>query len=207
MIKSNVLFTLALVLGIWSGSSACEAQRSAEDAAGQAILNFHKFGEGLYRGARPKGFGLSALRKLGVKTVINLQGGDGGKTFIHDIAELLEPGEKPEWIAYEKQRAEEFGMRFVHVPLNSIADIDATEGRAIGRALALMAKPENRPVYIHCEHGKDRTGLVVALYRVFYQGWTREQAHREMLSLGHAKNIIFTHDMDEFFYAATAGRP
>lgn len=205
--KSQWICSVLVLFAAWSFSLAVEAQQSAEDIAGRAILNFHKFGEGLYRGARPQGRGLSSLQQLGVKTIINLQGSDGGKGFVHSIAELLEPGEKPEWIAYEKSRSEKLGMTFVHVPLNSISAVDSAEGKAIGQALVLMAKPESRPVYIHCEHGKDRTGLVVALYRVFFQGWTRQQAHREMLALGHAANQFFTYDMDEFFFAATKGRP
>jgi tyrosine-protein phosphatase SIW14 len=41
------------------------------------------------------------------------------------------------------------------------------------------------PTLVHCQHGEDRTGLVIAAYRVRYQGWTKETAMEEALKLGY----------------------
>ena len=37
-------------------------------------------------------------------------------------------------------------------------------------------------VLIHCYHGADRTGIMVAMYRIIYHNWTIEQAKKEMLN-------------------------
>jgi protein tyrosine/serine phosphatase len=78
------------------------------------------------------------------------------------------------------------------------------QGKGIAKLLQVIDDPKNQPVFIHCEHGKDRTGLIVALYRVFYQGWPKAKAHNEMIALGHSQ--FWTSDMDAFFEAVTADR-
>jgi len=60
------------------------------------------------------------------------------------------------------------------------------------RQLALALKtlkqlsddPKTRPVYVHCKAGQNRTGFVIATYRMIYQGWTPEEAVREMRVYG-----------------------
>ena len=59
------------------------------------------------------------------------------------------------------------------------------------KALRIMTDPQNRPLMIHCAHGADRTGAMVALYRVVVQGWTKEQAVREMNQGGYHHNGLF----------------
>jgi len=44
--------------------------------------------------------------------------------------------------------------------------------------------------FIHCEHGQDRTGLVVACYRVRVQHWTKAAAEKEMLAHGFHKSLV-----------------
>lgn len=38
--------------------------------------------------------------------------------------------------------------------------------------------------FVHCTHGCDRTGLVIACYRVFVCGWPKAKAKAEMFLLG-----------------------
>ena len=42
-----------------------------------------------------------------------------------------------------------------------------------------------KPVYVHCLHGVDRTGFVIAAYRMIHQGWTLDKAYQECLDMGH----------------------
>ncbi len=172
-----------------------------------AIENFHSFGPNLYRGARPDSFeSFESLQKLGVKTVINLQGGDIKDGTFGFIAGLIQTGEHDEWIRFERKTVQSLGMNFVRFPMNSLAPIkDYKTGREIGKLLNFIADPKNQPVFVHCEHGADRTGLIVALYRVFMQGWPKDKAYQEMLDRGHS--VFFTTDMTMFFFAATADRP
>jgi protein tyrosine/serine phosphatase len=59
-------------------------------------------------------------------------------------------------------------------------------------ALKLIKSAEGRgPVLVHCKHGADRTGVVIAMYRILYQGWTKEQAVDEMENGGYNFHSIF----------------
>ena len=71
------------------------------------------------------------------------------------------------------------------------------------RQLALALKtlkrlsddPKTRPVYVHCKAGQNRTGFVIATYRMVYQGWTPEEAVREMRTYGFYR----IYSRDEWF--------
>ena len=206
-LRIALLFALTSPALAIANSACAQTMSSAEDLAAKKITNFHKFGDGLYRGARPQGTNFMDLKNLGIKTVINLQGGDIKDFYLGWLAGKLEPGENPENILFEKTSFEYLGINFINTPLAAIEPITKAEGEAIGLTLAKMNDPANQPIYIHCEHGKDRTGLVVALYRVFYQNWKKMDAWREMLSFGHLTGIIATSDMDNFFFAATKDKP
>jgi protein tyrosine/serine phosphatase len=54
-----------------------------------------------------------------------------------------------------------------------------------------MTDPANRPLMIHCQHGADRTGALVALYRVVVQGWTKEMAIEEMNRGGYHHSSLW----------------
>jgi protein tyrosine/serine phosphatase len=173
------------------------------------ITNFSQVSAEIYRGGRPEdAASMADLKAMGIKTVIDLQGGDIGNSTFGWIAGLMEPGEAPSWIAYEKKTVEGLGMKFVNVPINSLDEMTSVSGYALGRAIALMNDPKNQPVYVHCEHGIDRTGMLIALYRVYYQNWTRQAAYDEMVEKGHTfMRQLITGDMSTFFWAATKGMP
>lgn len=161
----------------------------------------------LFRGGRPSSQALEELKKIGVRTVIDLQGGD--RDSFGGLAGLFEPGELPENIAKEHDAVSHYGMSFFNFPLNSMKDITPNEEKDINEALRIMNDPASQPVFIHCEHGKDRTGLLVALYRVFYQSWPAKTAHDEMLELGHGDfgHHCFTNALDKYFYRVTGMLP
>lgn len=52
------------------------------------------------------------------------------------------------------------------------------------RFLQIVTNPKRTPVLVHCQHGADRTGTMCALYRIAVQGWTKEEAIREMTEGG-----------------------
>jgi protein tyrosine/serine phosphatase len=50
--------------------------------------------------------------------------------------------------------------------------------------LQAVTNPANQPVFVHCKQGVDRTGMMVAVYRMVVQGWTNDAAYAEMKAMG-----------------------
>lgn len=80
--------------------------------------------------------------------------------------------------------AELLGMRVYHSP------IDLSQQLGLARMPSLVTPfPRVSGLFIHCEHGQDRTGLFVAMYRVAVNHWTKADAQKEMLQLGFHKSL------------------
>lgn len=177
------------------------------ERAADLIPNFAEVSPGVYRGGNPMKEiddkrGLDALRALGVKVVIDLQGADGDDTAIGWVFGQFQPGEAPENIAEEKRYLNAAGIRFVNLPFKSYNSVNKREAVLVQEAVRLLgeASPAS-PVYIHCEHGRDRTGLVVALHRMQSQGWTVKASYDEWVAMGH--DIIawtITGRLDKYFF-------
>lgn len=127
-----------------------------------SIRNFYEVEPYLFRGGQPGADGFRALKDMGVKTVICLRWGT-------------------KIIAAEKQAVEQLGMRFVSIPLN-YWNLPSQE--TIDQFLALIDDSSNHPVYVHCFHGSDRTGILLAIFRMFRQGWSFNQSYEEMRKFG-----------------------
>jgi rhodanese/phosphatase family protein len=124
----------------------------------------YRIEDGLFRGAQPSATGFRELAALGVRNVLDLAGGSGDVRYVSDGT-----------------------VKLFHVPMSAWGLRDDL----VVKALRIMTAPENRPLMIHCAHGADRTGALVALYRVVVQGWTKEQAVREMNEGGFHHNGLF----------------
>jgi len=131
------------------------------------ITRFGEVSPGLYRGGRPGEEDVAALRDMGIKTILDLEGG----LFAAET----------DAVRQERGWAEAAGIDFEHVPLSPLR---APRPARVEEALAVMADPARRPVFVHCHAGVDRTGFVVAAYRVKVEGWTPEKAYEEMARLG-----------------------
>jgi tyrosine-protein phosphatase SIW14 len=126
---------------------------------------------GLYRGGQPDADGVQWLSSIGVKTVINLRHYHGD---------------------HERELVQAAGMRYVRIPLEST---DPPTEDQVRRFLRVVNDPENQPVYVHCLHGVDRTGTMIAVYRMQHQGWSNVDALSEMEYFG-AHSIL--HDLRRF---------
>jgi len=79
--------------------------------------------------------------------------------------------------AIERREVEAQGMRFVSLPWNAW---DLPSDEEVRRFLGLVAANSNTKVYVHCQQGRDRTGTMVALYRVAVDHWCASSAVSEM---------------------------
>jgi protein tyrosine/serine phosphatase len=123
---------------------------------GIKIGNFGQVNENYYRGGQPYAADCVALKKLGIKTVIDLQKNS--------------PFQESAWV----QNA---GMQYFNIPLSSShpATTEQTE-----YFLKLANDPSKWPVYVHCAGGRHRTGGMTAVYRIANDSWTADQACKEM---------------------------
>lgn len=132
------------------------------------VKNLHKVSEELYRGAQPSSEGMQQLKKLGIKTIVNL------RSFHSDRGEIGDTGLSYEHIYMKTWHAEnEEAVRF----------------------LKILTDGERTPVFVHCQRGADRTGTMCAIYRIAVQGWSKEDAVEEMTKGGFGfysgwKNLI-----------------
>lgn len=125
------------------------------------VPNAGKINDVLFRGAQPSAEGLAELKKLGVTTVVDLRGNRGE-------------------VQWERSQSEALGMRFVNIPVlgwSSPADAQ------VAQFLKLFNDP-NQKIFVHCLFGEDRSGVMVAAYRIAADKWSAHQALHEMNSFG-----------------------
>lgn len=167
------------------------------------IPAFTKVTEAIYRGGRPTEQGLHTLKDLGIKTDVDLQGGDlsFADPYILEFMRWWEPGETAENIALEKNLVENLQFNFVPAPLSSLLPVTIEEDSQIDGILNILNDPSAQPVFIHCEHGKDRTGLIIALYQVKFHNKSIADAYAEWAKSGHSGvGAYFTGELDKYYY-------
>lgn len=125
------------------------------------VTNFDKVNDQVYRGGAPSAVGLEELGAMGVKTIIDLRGSSEG----------TEP---------EKQAAEKLKLKYINIPLG---EFSAPSNAQIQQILTLL-QGSSGIVFVHCRRGKDRTGTVVACYRIQHDGWKNRQALEEAKAHG-----------------------
>lgn len=86
----------------------------------------------------------------------------------------------------ESELCRELGVRYIHLMPILLPRHEVPQHRpaVIDQLLTLMDDESNYPVLIHCHAGLHRTGLLTAVYRMEYQGWTIDEAYRDMKAQG-----------------------
>jgi len=152
------------------------ATASAQDKnAYRELPRFQQVSERLYRSAQPRDGGLSRLRELGIDTIINLRGAS---------AETRA----------EEAEARALGFNYFNIALPNWGRPEDTR---VVRILALILAPENGRVLVHCKDGVDRTGMIVAVYRMTHEGWTSNKALAEAHRAGMRWNQFWMRDYVE----------
>lgn len=119
----------------------------------------------LIRTPQPDGGDLEELHeRFGVQTVVNLRG--------------ERPGE--DWFEEERRGVARIGALWAHLRTSGKSE---PSPELVSAFLDLMQDPSNWPIVVHCQGGIHRTGLMAALYRIQFQGWSPERAIDEMEDL------------------------
>jgi protein tyrosine/serine phosphatase len=176
--KSIVIWCLAAVLAApvlaqdtASPTPAAAAARPvqwAEPIDMEGVSNLHRISPTLYRSEQPTALGMKNLEKFGIRTVINL------RAFNDDQDEVKGTSLRTERVKILTWRIDD---------------------KHVIEVMRMLKKTENGPFLIHCQHGADRTGVMSAMYRILEQGWTPEDALKELIDGGYGyhsmwKNIV-----------------
>jgi protein tyrosine phosphatase (PTP) superfamily phosphohydrolase (DUF442 family) len=149
---------------LWpTGSPAGGGDRSrwARPITKPGLPNLHQVSDVLYRGAKPTREGVQELARMGVKTIVNLE----------------HPGIDPEPVK------DDVGGTTIE-PVCIGCTPWHPEEKDVIRFLKVATDTSKQPLFVHCCHGSDRTGMMCAMYRIIVQGWTKDQAIAEMTEGG-----------------------
>jgi protein tyrosine/serine phosphatase len=152
-----VALSLGAPVAARAGSPHPVTAAVSTSASAISIDNFGRVDAAYYRGAQPEGDDYAALKALGVNTIINLTSDDADPT--------------------EQAMAESAGLHYMQIPMTT-HEQPTTE--QLARFLTIVNDPASQPVYVHCVGGRHRTGVMTAAYRMSHEGWTADQAFKEM---------------------------
>ena len=181
------LLSYLVVVFLASSSVAYGAPQAVPVSLSQAevsVPNMSVVESNLYRGGQPSFQDLRSLRDGGVKIDLSL---DNEKRLI----------------SAEAEQAAALGLKFINIPLSPMHRPSDSE---ILRFLSVVENKDNEPVFVHCVHGRDRTGTMVALYRMHDEEWSADQAYAEMLKNGF-RPFFTSLSASVFDYGAATGRP
>ena len=134
----------------------------AADTPAAHVRNFAKVNDHLYRGGQPTLIGLQELGAMGVKVDIDLR-------------------ESGEGTAVESDAARKLGMKYINIPFPPLSAPPTT---LVKQVLSLLTGSNTDTVFLHCRRGKDRTGTVIACYRMQHDGWDNQRALAEARQYG-----------------------
>jgi protein tyrosine phosphatase (PTP) superfamily phosphohydrolase (DUF442 family) len=166
-------FVIALSLAI---PVAAAPNGPAVETPAVRIDNFGRVDASLYRGAQPEGRDYADLKALGVKTIINLTSDDAEQD--------------------EKSMTESAGMAYFQIPMTTHTPPTAAQ---LSEFLRIVNDPANQPVYVHCVGGRHRTGVMTAAYRMTHEGWTPDQAFKEMKQYKFGADMLHS-EFKDFVY-------
>ena len=143
-----------------------ETQSPATRAIGRkldekGVPNFGEVTPTLYRGGLVRTEGIKALKKLGMDVIIDTHAND----------------------ETEETIVKSLGMKYVAIPWHCPWPHD----EVFAKFLRVVHENKGKKIFVHCRLGDDRTGMMVAAYRMADQGWTADEAMTEMKSFGFTR--------------------
>ena len=180
----QLVFAAASLLGT---THAAETNRPwATKLEQPGVPNLHRVTTNLFRSAQPTAEGMKSIERLGIKTVLSL------RNFHSD-----------------KDEVESTTLRTERIRINAWHAKDED----VLRFLKLVTDTNASPILVHCLHGSDRTGIMIAIYRMTVEGWPKDEAIKEMTSANFGfhplwKNLIeYLEQLDVEALRKKAGLP
>lgn len=127
------------------------------------LQNLYQVSDSVYRSEQPTKADFIALEQAGIKSVLNLR-------FLHKDTDIINNSH----------------LKFYHIPMLAFY----MDFHKFILAMKLI-KTSPKPILVHCQHGSDRTGAIIALYRIVFQNWTKQAAIRELKDGGFGYHTIF----------------
>lgn len=163
-----VLLSVFSFLPLQTAHAKTRRERSENWACPIAVPglpNLHRVADNLYRSAQPTAEGMKSAEELGIKTVLSLRAYHGDSRILRETD-----------LAYRR------------IPINTW-NID--EDEMMGALSMIVSNEQDGPFLVHCQHGADRTGLLIASYRIVIQGWSKEAALEELRNGGYGYHSIW----------------
>ena len=135
--------------------------------------NFYRLDAKVYRGAQPDEAGFEELQDRGIRNILSFR----------------------EYHADHPENPADFKLDRVKMAAGSITTEQVVE------SLRIIKRSEG-PVLLHCWHGSDRTGMVSAMYRIVFQGWSKEEAIDELVNGGYGHHAWLYRNIPEFIREA-----
>lgn len=154
VLTSNVKKSASISVTTATGNHQTEQILSSE------IDHFYKVTDRLYRGGQPSDKGFQELKKLGITHIISLRSDSDDVNLLDDEKLTLE-----------------------HIPV-SVNPFKKPKEADVVQFLKAVTAASKQSVFVHCRQGVDRTGLMIAAYRIVIDGWSRDEAIAEMNSIG-----------------------
>ena len=167
--RYRLVFAVALI-GLLTGCQSTTATQVMIPLPESALLinsyaNLYQVDDSLFRSQQLNATDIALLKANHIDAILNLRYFDRD-----DDEELLDSIINDPSLALYNQP-----LKSWHVTAKEIA-------QALTTIKQLQA--QNKRVLVHCYHGADRTGLIIAMYRIIEQDWTVEEAKQEMTTGG-----------------------
>ena len=162
--RSSIVVLLLFLASLGSPQFAQDTSPPTQRSMGSrkhyfGLPNFGEVTPNLYRGGQPGADGLKALKKMGVSIIVDMRGGHS---------------------EHEKRAVEELGMEYVSIPWHCPFPSD----EPFVKFLKVIEENPAKKAFVHCRLGDDRTGMAIASYRMAQQGWSADDAMKEMELFG-----------------------